>query len=1198
MKTLLTQFVLVALFCIFVSQLAAQDRAVFYSEDFDILPTGWTLNGQFEIGHPTTAVNVCQSAHTASNVLGTVLNGNYAPNQLEVDNYALSPLVSCVGKSDTKLSYWSFSQFQGIGYDAGRLYINVNGAGWTLIDNVENHREEKWTKHYVDISSLADGHANIQFKFTFFSSVGGEWTGWNLDDFQLQTAAPFSGIKTIDPAGAGADNYTTFTDAIEDINLHGVTAAGLTVNVAPDNVYNEDIPPLVASGNSDIARIVFQRGGAGTNPLIVATGAENCEEDGGFSLWGASYVTIDRIDISSSSEYLEYGYYISSNDLLEGSQHVEISNCTITILTPSPHGIGICQRVLGHPLDEGGANSYNRYHDNTIQTQAGISLSNDHTLRPPDFPDLECEVYANHIFGYTEEPETDILTYMQGIHAHGCSQLDIYDNEIYRLYASVAGTGIDCYYGNASIHGNLVHDLKLISSTAGHYIAGIQIEECRVYNNMVRSIESTRDDGIDEISVRGIVAGWNSDIDFNTVLISGEAVVENNSAAIFIESRALSGYVRIRDNVLVNTMISAPSHGSHYCVIAPSNLYSYFYESYSNYNIYYTDGGSANVGKYGDVILHDIDDWQSLTFNDSQSYNLNPRLISNYNLHIATGIMTPVESRGSYSSGIYQITWVNDDRDGQARNASKPDIGADEGSFTALYYPPMPFSSFEPENLATGIFVNSTPLLAWYQAPSETPFSLPTYNYTYLSTDFALVSANDPSALVQGDGNSLDYFYVSPDNLEPLTTYYWRVIVGNPSDMQVSDVLSFTTGTEVVISTYPFEEGFEGTTFPPYAWVSAYNWTSDGGLNGNNLNYNSMGGWIPDTYADHVHSGLKAATSPGMMQPSYDWLITPSLLFPTTASPELGFWLYYNRGATNPTTFYVLAYSGGSWTTLATYNTGAQSTHYDAEIVIDLSAYAGETIKLAFVAGPESTFYPISIDDISIRVNYTGYYTYTGFIPSGATGLELTAFTLEDYDIDLLEIDTGTTSTEDRDVSMDFTAGDSPHPVPDASMIGFSCSGSIDDPSLTEMLIHFEYQGERLTHVYQWNTALSDWVDLVLLVNLYDAGTSSGSLSFYLDLGPDYRTRSTLFEFITTKAAAFSIGIPSNVQVEHLGQDSFTLSWDSAEYSTGYHIYSSDNPFSGWELLAEVNPNVHYWYLNSEDTSKRFYKVANIWESR
>jgi hypothetical protein len=95
----------------------------------------------------------------------------------------------------------------------------------------------------------------------------------------------------------------------------------------------------------------------------------------------------------------------------------------------------------------------------------------------------------------------------------------------------------------------------------------------------------------------------------------------------------------------------------------------------SDYNLISANTGSNfYTARYsGDRLT--VADYQTASGQDANSVSGDPRFIDpvNGDLHISTSLATPVESRGTPLLAI--------DFDQQARNATTPDIGADEGTF-------------------------------------------------------------------------------------------------------------------------------------------------------------------------------------------------------------------------------------------------------------------------------------------------------------------------------------------------------------------------------------------------------------------------------------------------------------------------------------------------------------------------------------
>ncbi|MEO8211385.1 MAG: hypothetical protein ABI840_12570, partial [bacterium] len=104
--------------------------------------------------------------------------------------------------------------------------------------------------------------------------------------------AQLTGTKTI------PGTYATLTVAITDLNAQGVGGGGVTFNVAAG--YTEMASNLVIAFtiNAPTAanQVIFQKSGAGANPLITAAPGVSVSFDGIIKLSGTDYITFNGID--------------------------------------------------------------------------------------------------------------------------------------------------------------------------------------------------------------------------------------------------------------------------------------------------------------------------------------------------------------------------------------------------------------------------------------------------------------------------------------------------------------------------------------------------------------------------------------------------------------------------------------------------------------------------------------------------------------------------------------------------------------------------------------------------------------------------------------------------------------------------------------------------------------------------------------
>jgi hypothetical protein len=156
-----------------------------------------------------------------------------------------------------------------------------------------------------------------------------------------QRISTTGGTYTIDATGTNTGtNFITFTDAINDLNFGGTFTGTVTINVLAGQVFNENTPAITATGGSG-ATIIFQKSGAGVNPVITSLGSTTSLTDAGITIKGGDYFTFNGIDIAAADSSLEYGYLITKAATDNGANFVTITNATIVMnkLKLSSYGV-------------------------------------------------------------------------------------------------------------------------------------------------------------------------------------------------------------------------------------------------------------------------------------------------------------------------------------------------------------------------------------------------------------------------------------------------------------------------------------------------------------------------------------------------------------------------------------------------------------------------------------------------------------------------------------------------------------------------------------------------------------------------------------------------------------------------------------------------------------------------------------------
>ena len=160
--------------------------------------------------------------------------------------------------------------------------------------------------------------------------------------FSPSTFSQLTGTKTI------PGDYATIRDAVIDLNTQGVGTGGVTFNVTAGHIESDTAGITITATGIAGNEIVFQKSGAGANPLVTRTDVGNLSTstvggagDAVFRLEGTDYITFDGIDVAADSQGIEYGYLTHKPDGANGCQFVTIKNCVVTMNAGDNYVTGI-----------------------------------------------------------------------------------------------------------------------------------------------------------------------------------------------------------------------------------------------------------------------------------------------------------------------------------------------------------------------------------------------------------------------------------------------------------------------------------------------------------------------------------------------------------------------------------------------------------------------------------------------------------------------------------------------------------------------------------------------------------------------------------------------------------------------------------------------------------------------------------------
>jgi len=268
--------------------------------------------------------------------------------------------------------------------------------------------------------------------------------------------------------------------------------------------------------------------------------------------------------------------------------------------------------------------------------------------------------------------------------SHNLSQNVIYGLTNTNASSASTVTGIQFTGATANVVSkNLIHSLVVASATG--IVNGIQVVggTGNFSNNMIRlGVDANGNDLTTGFAINGInETGGTNNFYYNSIYVGGTGV--GGTVNTFAFSSTVTANTRnYRNNIFYNARSNGGGTGKHYAfryggtTANPAGLTS-------NNNLYFANGTGGVLGLFNAVDINTLALIRSSIGQDANSCATNPQYIApngntaTLDLHINAGIPTQVESGGTPLP-------VTDDYDGNTRNSSTPDIGADEGTFTIL----------------------------------------------------------------------------------------------------------------------------------------------------------------------------------------------------------------------------------------------------------------------------------------------------------------------------------------------------------------------------------------------------------------------------------------------------------------------------------------------------------------------------------
>ena len=498
-------------------------------------------------------------------------------------------------------------------------------------------------------------------------------------------------------------DFTTITAAVNHLNSYGV-ACPVTF-ILKDALYNnasgETFPITINNftGSSAVNTVTFKPK-TGVNVSIEASNAivnyNTQPVPAVFKLNGADNIVFDGSNTTGGStrnltiknkSNINYTHrtviWVASNGTTNGATNNTIKYCNLRQENKNS-GSNFCVGIYSGSNTSGSNNAF---------SAAGADNAN-LTVLNNDFMNVKQGVYIN---GGSSIRTTNVVitqndlgsednteTIIQPAYISNVNGFEYSKNYIYNLYrdnnsGSLVSTGL--YVAGNSSSGTITkNEMKNLTKATSDDIdfAGIVLASTNTSNNIVVSNNFILNvAGYNNGGLTGngygisVLSGGGYKIYNNTVVLNTPqgGTGQGYSAALRVTS---TSNIDVRNNIFVNNQTNTTTRR---CSILVSGNISMF--SNLDYNVLYsvdktgyigTNPTDANNSGYKTL----LSGWQTATGKDAHSTDVSPVFVSASDIHLDSNNNSAINNTGT------PIASVTEDIDGQVRNTTTPDMGADE----------------------------------------------------------------------------------------------------------------------------------------------------------------------------------------------------------------------------------------------------------------------------------------------------------------------------------------------------------------------------------------------------------------------------------------------------------------------------------------------------------------------------------------
>jgi PKD repeat protein len=721
-------------------------------------------------------------------------------------------------------------------------------------------------------------------------------------------------------------SFATINRAIQYLNANGVDeftppAQPITLLITTGYLGEGDtlITPLTSYPRMNANRIVTLKPDAGRNDTISIQTISQLGNNGSlFRFQGGSFFVIDGSNNGTNSRNLTFRIPAGATnttlkviDLTAGNTpvtNVAIRNCNIvgnssTSAINTFAGIYMGGVAITPSNPTSGSNNNNRFENNFIgAVRYGIYLRGNGLVGQQD----RNAVVSRNIIGGSIAPGGATPTDFFGgianaagilLAAQGGSVIDsnIIRNNIPTGFNSISGIELSTVTGTAAVDSgitisrNRIYNIRT-NQTAAYGIrmnfANQGFRNTKVLNNAISRIHAVGTASTGAVNINnpfgilleglGTVNDIGVEFYYNSIFVGNANVMNANatSSAIYITNN-ITGGIRLRNNILQNSLGATSGASNTYSLLTGSNLLIF---DLNDNNSYFTGGTNTNNRLFGrnasgvPNVINTLGDLRAFTAMDTFSMTAFAAFVNDTNLLLPNPTNSQLKGSGN------PIPGVTTDMLGIARPIILPNIGAHE--FTGNYVDsiaPRVFNvasatgcAFGPINIALRVIernIASDTLYYRINGGNES-FALNTSNVLF-TRSFTIPQ--------QGPNSTVEYRYSVNDGSS----------FAHNTRFPESGYLSVST----IFDQYPLTFGFDEP--------NTQGWATE--------QVSGVGGWDLETFGSGnlpilgPQTGIRAALFPSASLPAgtTSRLISPCLDLSGMQQPTLRFWMSQNADLPN-----------------------------------------------------------------------------------------------------------------------------------------------------------------------------------------------------------------------------------------------------------------------------------------------------------